>query len=175
MLFLRHVYKNINLYSLHNKVKNWQDTTILINVWSLHHDLDHWGDPEVFRPERFINKEGVLKSDDWVMPFGLGKKKFNISTCQMNWILSIKRIILLPENCFENWKIFQAGVDVWAKHWLKATCSCFSVPFCKGSPFQPLQWRIFRHRFPESLALAPNTNWNWNLEVAECARQIKFF
>lgn len=44
-------------------------------MWSLHHDQDHWGDPEVFRPERFINNDGVLKSDDWVMPFGLGKKK----------------------------------------------------------------------------------------------------
>lgn len=36
-------------------------------------DVDHWGDPEVFRPERFLNSDGKVINDKWLMPFGLGK------------------------------------------------------------------------------------------------------
>jgi len=50
-----------------------KDTTVLINVWSVHHDKDHWGDPDVFRPERFLADDGSLKTDDWLMGFGMGE------------------------------------------------------------------------------------------------------
>lgn len=32
-----------------------------------------WGDPEVFRPERFLNNERKLILHDSLIPFGLGK------------------------------------------------------------------------------------------------------
>ncbi|PSN47977.1 Methyl farnesoate epoxidase [Blattella germanica] len=35
----------------------------------------HWGDPDVFRPERFINKQGELIKDDWLLNFGVGKRR----------------------------------------------------------------------------------------------------
>lgn len=38
-------------------------------------DKEHWGDPEIFRPERFINEKGDFINDSWLMPFGLGNKK----------------------------------------------------------------------------------------------------
>ncbi|KAJ9587374.1 hypothetical protein L9F63_019099 [Diploptera punctata] len=51
-----------------------QDTTLAICLYSLFQDKEHWGDPEVFRPERFLNSEGVYVKDDWMIPFGAGKR-----------------------------------------------------------------------------------------------------
>lgn len=36
-------------------------------------DPEIWGDPENFRPERFISKDGTFKKDEHLMPFGYGK------------------------------------------------------------------------------------------------------
>ncbi|XP_049961170.1 methyl farnesoate epoxidase-like isoform X1 [Schistocerca serialis cubense] len=52
-----------------------QNTTVLVNNWSLHMDKEHWGDPEVYRPERFINETGLLREDDAFLPFGLGRHR----------------------------------------------------------------------------------------------------
>lgn len=52
-----------------------KDTTVLISLWSVHRDQKHWGDPDVFRPERFINKQGELIKDDWLLNFGVGKRR----------------------------------------------------------------------------------------------------
>lgn len=35
-------------------------------------DKQHWGDPEVFRPERFLNDAGKIINDSWLIPFGIG-------------------------------------------------------------------------------------------------------
>lgn len=52
--------------------------TLLANLKSVHMDKEHWGDPEVFRPERFINEKGQFVDDSWLIPFGLGKVEFYI-------------------------------------------------------------------------------------------------
>jgi methyl farnesoate epoxidase/farnesoate epoxidase len=46
---------------------------VLISLWSVHRDQKHWGDPDVFRPERFIDAHGQLIKDDWLLNFGVGK------------------------------------------------------------------------------------------------------
>jgi methyl farnesoate epoxidase/farnesoate epoxidase len=38
-------------------------------------DRKHWGDPDVFRPERFLDDQGGILQDDWFVPFGFGKLK----------------------------------------------------------------------------------------------------
>lgn len=48
-------------------------TTILISLHSVYMDPDIWGDPEVFRPERFINEDGKLTYSDKLLTFGLGR------------------------------------------------------------------------------------------------------
>ncbi|CAG9826006.1 unnamed protein product [Diabrotica balteata] len=50
------------------------DTTILINIYSVNHNKDYWKDPEVFRPERFLNSNGNLFYPEYFMPFGIGKR-----------------------------------------------------------------------------------------------------
>ncbi|GLV42629.1 Cytochrome P450 305a1 [Carabus blaptoides fortunei] len=50
-------------------------TTVLISIHSVHNDKEYWGDPEVFRPERFLDENGHIQSMDRVMNFGLGKRR----------------------------------------------------------------------------------------------------
>jgi methyl farnesoate epoxidase/farnesoate epoxidase len=47
---------------------------ITINLYSLFQDREHWGDPEVFRPERFLDADGNFVKDEWMIPFGAGKR-----------------------------------------------------------------------------------------------------
>ena len=51
-----------------------QDTTVLICLRSVLSDPGHWGDPEVFRPERFLDSDGNFVKDDWMINFGSGKR-----------------------------------------------------------------------------------------------------
>ncbi|XP_027842396.2 methyl farnesoate epoxidase-like [Aphis gossypii] len=52
-----------------------KDTLILASIWSVHMDKNHWGDPEVFRPERFLDSTGQIINDSWLMPFGVGRRR----------------------------------------------------------------------------------------------------
>lgn len=47
---------------------------IIINLYSLFLDKEHWSDPEVFRPERFMDDNGNYIKDNWMIPFGAGKR-----------------------------------------------------------------------------------------------------
>lgn len=44
-----------------------------MSLYSLHHDIKKWNDPEVFRPERFIDEDGELKPLKEMNFFGAGK------------------------------------------------------------------------------------------------------
>jgi cytochrome P450 len=45
-----------------------------VNLWSLFHSREHWGDPEVFRPERFLDEEKTFIKDEWMISFGAGAR-----------------------------------------------------------------------------------------------------
>ncbi len=54
-------------------------TLVRVNIWTLHHDEEFWGDPDVIRPERFLDDDGHLVSPDHpnrkhLMPFGAGPR-----------------------------------------------------------------------------------------------------
>ena len=53
-----------------------KDTTVFANVWSLHHNPDIWEDPEDFKPQRFLDKDGTFVPPDegHFAPFGLGPR-----------------------------------------------------------------------------------------------------
>lgn len=36
-------------------------------------DKEYWKDPDVFRPERFIGKDGLFYPNERILNFGLGK------------------------------------------------------------------------------------------------------
>lgn len=45
------------------------------NLWAVHHDPDLWGDPDVFRPERFLDSEGKVVKPDYLIPFSTGTRR----------------------------------------------------------------------------------------------------
>ncbi|GJQ79486.1 hypothetical protein Trydic_g16339 [Trypoxylus dichotomus] len=52
-----------------------KNTTILMSLYSVHMDKEFWMDPEVFRPERFLNEAGELVVPERFIPFGLGRRR----------------------------------------------------------------------------------------------------
>lgn len=52
-----------------------KDTTVLIGLQSVHMDADFWIDPEVFRPERFLDENMEVKNIERLLPFGAGRRK----------------------------------------------------------------------------------------------------
>ncbi|XP_072180971.1 cytochrome P450 2U1-like [Diadema setosum] len=49
--------------------------TIMANILAIHSDPKIWGDPEVFRPERFLNADGTeFVKNKAYMPFGAGRR-----------------------------------------------------------------------------------------------------
>lgn len=51
-----------------------KNTPLIVSLWAVLHDRDHWGDPEVFRPERFLDADGKFLKDEWMIQFGAGKR-----------------------------------------------------------------------------------------------------
>jgi cytochrome P450 len=45
---------------------------VIVNVWSFHNHPDFGVDPDVFRPERFLDEKGQLLKD-YSLPFGAGQ------------------------------------------------------------------------------------------------------
>jgi len=53
---------------------------LVINMHSVHKDEKVWGDPDVFRPERFLDSEGNVTNLTHLIPFGMGNLRFQIIT-----------------------------------------------------------------------------------------------
>lgn len=49
-------------------------STIMVNYLAINQDPTLWDEPEKFKPERFLNKEGKIHEPPYFMPFSIGKK-----------------------------------------------------------------------------------------------------
>nr|QLI62166.1 cytochrome P450 17 [Streltzoviella insularis] len=52
-----------------------KETTVLMSLGDLHFDPEIWEEPQVFKPDRFINEHGALKNIEHMYPFGLGRRR----------------------------------------------------------------------------------------------------
>ncbi|KAF8158964.1 cytochrome P450 [Mycena galopus ATCC 62051] len=50
-------------------------TMVLPNVWAMVHDESVYPVPDKFNPERFLNPDGQLSTDDHILSFGFGRRK----------------------------------------------------------------------------------------------------
>ena len=48
-------------------------TILACNIWAIHHDPNVWKDPEQFRPERFLDRNGDVCRPQEYIPFSVGK------------------------------------------------------------------------------------------------------
>ncbi|TFK74290.1 cytochrome P450 [Pluteus cervinus] len=49
-------------------------TVIIANIWAMTHNESIYPEPEVFRPERFLNLDGSLNDDSRVFAYGFGRR-----------------------------------------------------------------------------------------------------
>ena len=49
-------------------------TQVWPNLHYVHHNEETWGDPEVFKPERFLDDDGKFQKPENVLPFSIGKR-----------------------------------------------------------------------------------------------------
>ena len=50
-----------------------KNANVLANLYAVHMKESVWGDPQVFRPERFLDESGALLRNEAFMPFSVGK------------------------------------------------------------------------------------------------------
>ncbi|KAF7346057.1 hypothetical protein MSAN_01831700 [Mycena sanguinolenta] len=49
-------------------------TTVIPNIWAMGHDECKYPNPDEFNPERFLNADGQLNTDDHILAFGFGRR-----------------------------------------------------------------------------------------------------
>lgn len=54
-----------------------KEAIVIVNIHSVHHDPEVWGDPEVFRPERFLDENGKVIHSEHFIPYSMGKSIFD--------------------------------------------------------------------------------------------------
>ncbi|KAK7910123.1 hypothetical protein WMY93_014807 [Mugilogobius chulae] len=49
-------------------------TRVLVNMWAIHHQPKDWDQPDLFKPERFLDDRGERYSPSGFLPFGAGPR-----------------------------------------------------------------------------------------------------
>lgn len=89
-------------------------TTAMVNMWAITHDQEVWSDPQVFKPERFLQGGGedadvaIMGSDLRLAPFGSGRrvcpgKAMGLATVEL-WLAMLLQSF--------KWVATDSGVDL---------------------------------------------------------------
>ncbi|KAH9494454.1 Cytochrome P450 2J6 [Bulinus truncatus] len=82
------------------------NSIIVPNLDSVMYDKKIWGDDVmIFRPERFINREGKLQIPEQLIPFGIGKR-----ICLGEGIAQTARFLIMS-NLFQRFQLLPINVD----------------------------------------------------------------
>ena len=78
-------------------------TTVMVNLDSALRDVNAWGDPDVFRPDRFLDDKGSVVAKKDFLPFGIGKRNClgeGLATMELFIFISalVQKFEFLPED-----------------------------------------------------------------------------
>ena len=77
-----------------------KDTGVFANLYAIHHSAEIWGDPENFRPERFLEKDGSCSGKhEYLIPFAVGKR-----VC-LGESLARNELFLFLTSVFQNFEV----------------------------------------------------------------------
>lgn len=77
----------------------------MLSTYSVHHDGQIFKDPEAFKPERFLDKNGAFMPSEKMIQFGLGRRRCLADTLAKSCIFLIFVDIMrnysveIAENC----------------------------------------------------------------------------
>ena len=113
-------------------------TLIMPFHYGVHRDPKHWDKPYSFNPHRFLNERGDFRTDDEVIPYGLGRLHGRITMYKYNLHvvhMSLYNAIVCGADLSNFQTIsftFQVHVYVWVNHWQKWSFFCFSWHCCNA-------------------------------------------
>ena len=106
-------------------------TTAMVNMWAITHDEKVWSDPEMFKPERFIDEDvSVMGSNLKLAPFGSGRR---VCPGKAMGMASVHLWLAMLLQSFK-WVPSDDKVDVDLSERLKLSMEMKSPLFCKAIP-----------------------------------------
>lgn len=106
-------------------------TTAMVNMWAITHDEKVWSEPEMFKPERFIDEDvSIMGSNLKLAPFGSGRrvcpgKAMGLATVHL-WLAMLLQSF--------KWVPSDDKVDVDLSERLKLSMEMKSPLLCKAIP-----------------------------------------
>ena len=110
------------------------NTSVFGNLYYIMNDPEVWEDPCAFKPERFLDQDGVFHHNERVIPFGIGKRYcMGQSLAEMEYFLFFVGLIqafkftpakgeklpsyhpdeYFPKNVIRNPPIFSVKMEKW--------------------------------------------------------------
>lgn len=106
-------------------------TTAMVNMWAITHDEKVWSDPEMFKPERFIDEDvSVMGSNLKLAPFGSGRR---VCPGKAMGMASVHLWLAMLLQSFK-WVPSDDKVDVDLSERLKLSMEMKSPLLCKAIP-----------------------------------------
>ena len=106
-------------------------TTAMVNMWAITHDEKVWSDPEMFKPERFIDEDvSVMGSNLKLAPFGSGRR---VCPGKAMGLASVHLWLAMLLQSFK-WVPSDDKVDVDLSERLKLSMEMKSPLLCKAIP-----------------------------------------
>lgn len=106
-------------------------TTAMVNMWAITHDEKVWSDPEMFKPQRFIDEDvSVMGSNLKLAPFGSGRR---VCPGKAMGLASVHLWLAMLLQSFK-WVPSDDKVDVDLSERLKLSMEMKSPLLCKAIP-----------------------------------------
>ena len=106
-------------------------TTAMVNMWAITHDEKVWSEPEMFKPERFIDEDvSVMGSNLKLAPFGSGRR---VCPGKAMGLASVHLWLAMLLQSFK-WVPSADKVDVDLSERLKLSMEMKSPLLCKAIP-----------------------------------------